>query len=793
MANNTNWLNISQTTGGTGQTALSLTALTNTSLQPKTATITARNPEHNVSDTTTVTIQGFQPTLTLSRSTIRFDSTGGTATFTVYSNTSWTIQFPSLVRSYSASAGTGDMEISVVVGPNPDETGKVDTAIVKDTYNVNQLFLTVVQDSFIAELTVTPDSDIVFVNTGSSTSVTIESNTDWEITCPSWVTPSVVSGSSGTTTVTFTAGENGPTDRSGDITITAGSKEVVINAFQPFYIPAYITVTPSSWEFNYTEDGKTFIVDSYPSWSGEIVATGETAWDTAYMEATFEIPSAMTMPLYTSAGSTTAVYLGPIRHTGSTVTFESAGTYTVRYEIGTGGTTPAIINNTYLTKAYITEGITAIGGFSGCSSLNEITCLAATAPTVKEEDNNHSIPGSFTNVSYNGSLIYPVGSDYSSWLALKPSFLGYYNWNNAGIEGAIRLANATYVVSSTTTPTPLISSGQTYWAAKPYAVRYGNEDIMFLSGASSYTFPATGSQRLDLYYLPNPSVNLVYNAALITISFNDTVNVTDVTIYDYDRDIPGYPQQNVQLAAGASITALTQNTDVTLLNSTGSTTTIKSTNIEVWHMQGSTTTFDTSHWTTGNTLREVVITASGMTSLPDYAFEDCSSLTSVTLSNSITSIGQYAFSHCPLTNIVLPSGVTTLKQYCFEYTPITDLDIPNSVTTVGTAVFSYCTSLTGVTIGSGLTTFGNYTFNHCTALSAITFPATVSNLGGYTFDGCTNLLSITMLGTTAPTSSGTTFRHIKDLSGTLYYPAGSDYSSILNRLTNWTGVEINVQ
>ena len=82
MANNTDWLNISQMTGGTGETALSLTALTNTSLEPKTATITARNTQYNVSDTTTVTIQGFQPTLTLSRSTLRFDSTGGTATFT---------------------------------------------------------------------------------------------------------------------------------------------------------------------------------------------------------------------------------------------------------------------------------------------------------------------------------------------------------------------------------------------------------------------------------------------------------------------------------------------------------------------------------------------------------------------------------------------------------------------------------------------------------------------------------------------------------------------------------------
>ena len=235
MANNIDWLNISQMTGGTGETALSLTALTNNSLEPKTATITARNTQYNVSDTTTVTIQGFQPTLTLSRSTLRFDSTGGTATFTVYSNTAWTISFPAIVHSYSASAGTGDTEVTVALAQNFDEVAKIDTGIVKDTFNVNQLYLTIVQESFIVELNVEPTDDIVFKNTGSTTAITIDSNAIWELEYPSWVTPSITSGESGTTTVTFTAGQNGPTDRSGEITIYAGSKSVTINVFQSLY------------------------------------------------------------------------------------------------------------------------------------------------------------------------------------------------------------------------------------------------------------------------------------------------------------------------------------------------------------------------------------------------------------------------------------------------------------------------------------------------------------------------------------------------------------------------------
>lgn len=518
MANNTDWLNISQMTGGTGETALSLTALTNSSLQPKTATITARNTQYNVSDTTTVTIQGFQPTLTLSRSTLRFDSTGGTATFTVYSNTAWTINFPALVHSYSTSAGTGDTEVSVVVSQNLDEVGKVDTGIVKDVYNVNQLYLTIVQDSFITELTVTPDDDIIFANTGSSTSITIDTNTDWEIDYPDWVTPSVVSGTSGTTTVTFTVGENGPTDRSGQITIYAGSKEVVINVFQPFYIPPYITVTPSAWTFNHTEDGKTFIVDSYPEWTAEIVSTGETVWGSeTYMEAVFDIPSAMTMPLWVgNKGSSTAVYVGPIKHYVSSVTFPSSGTYVVRYEMLEDGTTPVLQGNQYLKEVYLTDGVGAIqssaftgctalasvtigsglsrvgaAAFSGCSSLNSISIAAPTAPSI--------CANTFYGVATGGTLIYPEGSNYNSWLKPFEYYLGYYGW--PGFKGKTYTL-VEYNVTSTTSPTTILADNWNIYDNEKAiftAITLENGESIPVSRSVSYTFPSTGSQKVRFY------------------------------------------------------------------------------------------------------------------------------------------------------------------------------------------------------------------------------------------------------------------------------------------------------
>lgn len=577
MANNTDWLNISQMTGGTGETALSLTALTNSSLQPKTATITARNTQYNVSDTTTVTIQGFQPTLTLSRSTLRFDSTGGTATFTVYSNTAWTINFPALVHSYSTSAGTGDTEVTVVLAQNLDEVGKVDTGTVQDIFGVNQLYLTIVQESFITELTVTPDDDIVFANTGSSTSITIDTNTDWEIDYPVWITPSVVSGTSGTTTVVLTAPANGPEDRSNEITIYAGSKSVTINAFQPFYIPPYITVTPSSWEFRYIEDGRTFTVDSYPEWTAEIVSTGETVWASeTYMEAVFDIPSAMTMPLWVgNSGSSTAIYLGPIKHYGSSVTFPSSGTYLVRYEMLDDGTTPVLQGNQYLKELYLTDGVGAIqssaftgctaltsvtigsgltrvgaAAFSGCSSLNNITITAPTAPSICAD--------TFYGVATGGTLSHPTGSNYDTWLSPVAYYLGYYGW--PGFTGKTYTL-VEYNVTSTTSPTRILDNNiNAYDDNKDIftAITLENGDSIPISYSGvSYTFPSIGNYKLKLYARTDTIPgNFRYNnpcfsgCPIISIVLADTITkfgnclagtpVTDVVLPNSLKELTSY-------------------------------------------------------------------------------------------------------------------------------------------------------------------------------------------------------------------------------------------------------------
>ena len=87
------------------------------------------------------------------------------------------------------------------------------------------------------------------------------------------------------------------------------------------------------------------------------------------------------------------------------------------------------------------------------------------------------------------------------------------------------------------------------------------------------------------------------------------------------------------------------------------------------------------------------------------AFSECSGLTSVTIGDGVTSIGEHAFSGC--------SGLTSVT-------------IPDSVTSIGYAAFYGCSGLTSVTIGDGVTSIGEYAFDSCSGLTAINFQGTIA-------------------------------------------------------------------
>ena len=75
---------------------------------------------------------------------------------------------------------------------------------------------------------------------------------------------------------------------------------------------------------------------------------------------------------------------------------------------------------------------------------------------------------------------------------------------------------------------------------------------------------------------------------------------------------------------------------------------------------------------------------------------------------------------------------------------MTSITIPNSVTSIGSCAFSKCSGLTSVTIGDGVTSIGEAAFDGCTGLTSITIPNSVTSIGKDAFYGCTGLTEITL-------------------------------------------------
>ena len=134
-----------------------------------------------------------------------------------------------------------------------------------------------------------------------------------------------------------------------------------------------------------------------------------------------------------------------------------------------------------------------------------------------------------------------------------------------------------------------------------------------------------------------------------------------------------------------------------------------------------------------------------VTSIGEYAFSDCTGLTSIKIPDSVTSIGKSAFSYCTgLTSIKIPDSVTSIGEFVFCHcTGLTSIKIPDSVTSIDEFAFSHCTGLTSIEIPDSVTSIGNSAFNGCNGLTSIEIPDSVTSIGNSAFKGCIGLKSVT--------------------------------------------------
>ncbi len=135
-----------------------------------------------------------------------------------------------------------------------------------------------------------------------------------------------------------------------------------------------------------------------------------------------------------------------------------------------------------------------------------------------------------------------------------------------------------------------------------------------------------------------------------------------------------------------------------------------------------------------------------LTSIGEYAFEDCTGLTSVEIPNSVTSIGGVAFYGCiGLTSVSIPNSVTSIGSFAFSgCTGLTSIEIPNSVTSIGGVAFSGCSGLTSVEIPNSVTSIGTRAFDGCRGLTSLKIGNSVTSIDYGAFQDCSDLRSVVL-------------------------------------------------
>lgn len=157
-----------------------------------------------------------------------------------------------------------------------------------------------------------------------------------------------------------------------------------------------------------------------------------------------------------------------------------------------------------------------------------------------------------------------------------------------------------------------------------------------------------------------------------------------------------------------------------------------------------------------------------VTSIGDYSFEDCKSITSLTipagisvgqnafrycenivnltLSDGITTINNGAFSFCEkLEAIILPDSVITLGNYVFQgCKALRSVKLPNKLEKISDFAFTACENLPAIEIPSGIKEIGQNAFAHCYGLTRVVIPENVKLIGTGAFSYCNNLTSVTL-------------------------------------------------
>ena len=527
----------------------------------------------------------------------------------------------------------------------------------------------------------------------------------------------------------------------------------------------------------------------------------------------------------------------------------------------------AFRNCTGLTSITIPDNVTSIGGgaFSGCSGLESIT-IPFVGGSIKTASDTYQYPfgyifgtssytgGVGTRQYYRSSTILTTSSYYYIPSSLKSVTVAggnilYGAFYNCGSLISITIPDSVTSIGSSafqncsgltsiTIPDGVTSIGSSAFsgcsglesinipfvggsvktASDTYQYPFG-----YIFGTSSYSGgvstqqyyygSSTSSTTSNNYYIPSSlkSVtvtggNILYGAfyncsglTSITIpnsvtsigqsAFRNCSSLTSITIPDGVTSIgssafsgcSGLESINIPFVGGSVKTASdTYQYPFGYIFGTSSYSGGVST--QQYYYGSSTSSTTSNNYYIPSSLKSVTVTGGNIL----YgAFYNCSGLTSITIPNSVTSIGQSAFRNCSgLTSITIPDGVTSIGDYAFngcsslqdvyasnfskwcsidfgdstanplydaenffigekEFVLEGEIEVPQGTTKIGSYVFYGCSDITSITIPDSVTSIGNFAFSDCSSLTSITIPDNVTSIGNSAFSRC-SLTSITV-------------------------------------------------